>query len=90
MARTHCLASIRFAGSPLMRLTPKEKHMLTETELEGLANEDERNIARAFAAAFDHLPPQRALEFIAYMRALWVQKNRRAFRVVKAGIDPTK
>lgn len=58
------------------------KH-LTDAELDGLANEDEREIARAFAAAFDHLPPQRALEFLSYMRALWAQKNRRAFRVVK-------
>lgn len=58
------------------------KH-LTDAELDGLANEDEREIARAFAAALDHLPPQRALEFLSYMRALWAQKNRRAFRVVK-------
>lgn len=56
--------------------------MLTEQELAGLATEDERNVARAFAAAFDHLPPERALEFLAYMRALWAQQRRRAFRVV--------
>ena len=57
--------------------------MLTEKDLESLAPGKERDAARAFAAAFDHLPPSRAMDFIKYMRGVWAQQHRRAFHVVK-------
>lgn len=56
--------------------------MLTDKELEGLETEAERDAARAIAAVFDRLPPRCAREWIAYQRALWTQRRRRAFRTV--------